>query len=239
MMNSLQTETEPNYNCLDNRVHYPVIIRFFAYLFSYLFHPLFIPLYATYYLVFIHTGYFSGINDKGKLWILLRVTYNMVFFPMVSVLLLKGVGFINSIFLKTQKERIIPYIISNIFFFWMYLVFHNQSEVSTVLTSFVFGFFISSSVALIANVYFKISMHAIGVVGLLGLMLVVLFTNASSPVTLPFIVTLLITGIVCTSRMIASNHTQKDIYGGLLCGIFCQIISAWFILWKFYHLIHD
>ena len=230
MIKSLQTGTEPNYNFLNNSVQYPAIVRFFAYLFSYLFHPLFIPLYATYYLVFIHPDYFSGISDKGKLWILLRVAYNMVFFPMVSVLLLKGVGFINSIFLKTQKERIIPYIISNIFFFWMYLVFHNQSEVSTVLTSFVFGVFISSSVALIVNIYFKISMHAIGVGGLLALMLIILFTNTSSPVTLPFVVTLLIAGMVCTSRMIVSNHTQKDIYGGLLCGIFCQIIGAWFIL---------
>jgi len=145
-------------------------------------------------------------------------------------LLLKGVGFINSIFLKTQKERIIPYIISNIFFFWMYLVFRNQPEVSSLLTAFVLSVFISSSVALMANIYFKISMHAIGMGGLLGLMLIILFTNPSSPFTLPFAVSLLITGIVCTSRMIVGNHSQQDIYLGLLCGIFCQFIGARLIL---------
>jgi len=230
MIDSLQTTQNTDYNLSNTDSRYPGVVRFFAYLFSYIFHPLFIPLYAAYYLVFIHPGYFNGINDQGKLWILLRVAYNMVFFPMISVLLLKGVGFINSIFLKTQKERIIPYIISNIFFFWMYLVFRNQTEVSTILTAFVFSVFVSSSVALMANIYFKISMHAIGVGGLLGLMLVILFTNASSPLTLPFVVSLLIAGIVCTSRMIIGNHSQKDIYLGLLCGIFCQVIGAWFIL---------
>src|SRR6185295_9042544 len=125
--------------------------------------------------------YFNGINEQGKVWILLRVAVNMIFFPLISVLLLKGVGFIDSIFLKTQKERIIPYIISNIFFFWMYLVFRNQSQIPSILTSFVFSVFLSSSVALLANTYFKISMHAIGAGGLLGLMFVILYTNTLSP----------------------------------------------------------
>jgi hypothetical protein len=73
-------------------------------------------------------------------------------------------------------------------------------------------------------------MHAIGVGGLLGLMLVVFFTNTFSPVTLPLVITLLVTGLVCTSRLIVSNHTQKDIYLGLLYGILCQAVGAGFIL---------
>ena len=230
MMNNLQNTTGAGYVLSNGPARHPAIIRLFAHLFSYIFHPLFIPLYVTYYLAFMHPGYFNGISENGKVWVLLRVANNMVFFPAILVLLLKGVGFIDSIFLKTQKERVIPYIASGIFFFWMYLVFRNQSEVPSILTAFIFSVFISSSVALIANIYFKISMHAIGVGGLLGLMLVIFFTNTSSPVTLPLVITLLITGVVCTSRLIVSNHTQKDIYLGLLYGILFQAVGAWFIL---------
>src|SRR5438309_6550343 len=104
----------------------PLIVRLFAHFFSYVFHPLFIPLYATYYLAFIHPGYFIGINPEQKMLILLRVGYNMVFFPAITILLLRGVGFIKSIFLKTQTERTLGYITSQIFFFWMYLIFRNQ-----------------------------------------------------------------------------------------------------------------
>ncbi|MEO6329008.1 MAG: hypothetical protein ABIO55_08755 [Ginsengibacter sp.] len=164
------------------------------------------------------------------MWVILRVAVNMVFFPLISVLLLKAIGFIDSIFLKTRKERIIPYIISNIFFFWMYLVFRNQSEIPLILTAFVFAVFLASSIALLANTYFKISMHAIGVGGLIGILLVILGTNTSSPVTIPFAIAVLLAGIVCTSRMIASNHTQKEVYLGLLWGIICQIISAAIVL---------
>jgi hypothetical protein len=208
----------------------PLALRILANFFSVIFHPLFIPLYATYYLTYVDPYYFNGFGDSAKVWVMIRVIINMVFFPIVSVVLLKAVGFIDSILLKTQKERIIPYVISNIFFFWMFLVFHNQPEIPLILTSFVFSVFLSSSVSLLVNTYLKISMHAIGTGGLLGLMIVILFTNNSSQMVLPLSMALLITGVVCTSRMIVSNHSQKDIYAGLLCGMMCQFLGAAFIL---------
>lgn len=209
--------------------HSPVVI-FFAKVFSYVFHPLFIPLLVTYYLVFVHHSYFAGYGEKAKTWVLIRVGLNMVFFPLLTVFLLKGVGFIESIFLRKPKDRIIPYMASGIFFFWMYLVFRNQEEIPKILTSFTFGVFMASSLALLANIFFKISMHAIGCGGMLALMLVILSTNATSPFALPFMIVILITGVVCTSRLIVSDHTQKDIYMGLLFGAMAQFIAAAYIL---------
>ncbi|HUS01165.1 MAG TPA: hypothetical protein VMY77_05535 [Chitinophagaceae bacterium] len=213
----------------DTYKHSPVV-TFFAKFFSYLFHPLFIPLYVGWYLVFIHHSYFAGFGEQARTWVMLRIVLNMVFFPAITVFLLKGVGFIESIFLKKQKDRIIPYMASGIFFFWMYLVFHNQPEIPKILTAFTFGVFLASSLALLANIYFKISMHAIGCGGMLGLMIVVLYDSATSPFTLPLIIAILITGIVCTSRLIVSDHSQNDIYLGLLVGFICQFISAAFQL---------
>ncbi len=213
-----------------NIYKHPGIIKIFAKIFSYVFHPLFIPLYVAWYLVFIHHSYFTGFGEKAKTWVMLQMTLNMIFFPAVTVLLLKGVGFIDSIFLKKQKDRIIPYMAAGIFFFWMYLVFRNQAEIPQILTAFTFGVFLASSAALIANIYFKISMHAIGCGGMLGLLIVVLNTHPSPPFTLPLMIAIFITGIVCTSRLIVSDHTSKDIYLGLLLGFFCQFISAAFLL---------
>jgi hypothetical protein len=209
--------------------HSPITI-FFAKFISYVFHPLFIPIYVGWYLVYAHHSYFAGFGELAKKWVMLRIALNMVFFPAITVFLLKGVGFIESIFLKKQKDRIIPYMASGIFFFWMYLVFHNQQEIPKIITAFIFGVFLSSSLALLANIYFKISMHAIGCGGMLGLMIVVLYHSATSPFTLPLIIAIFVTGIVCTSRLIVSDHSQKDIYLGLLAGFICQFISAAFLL---------
>lgn len=209
---------------------YPRILIFLAKLFSYVFHPLFIPLYVVWYLVFIHHGYFAGYGEKAKTWVLLRVALNMVFFPALTVLLLKGLGFIDSIFLKKQRDRIVPYMAAGIFFFWMYLVFRNQPDVPRILTAFTFGVFLASSLGLLANIYFKISMHAIGCGGMLGLLIVVLNNNPATPFTLPLMIAVFITGIICTSRLIVSDHTPKDIYGGLFCGFISQLMGAVFLL---------
>ncbi|MEO8412475.1 MAG: hypothetical protein ABI472_02405 [Ginsengibacter sp.] len=208
---------------------YPLALRIPAVFFSYIFHPLFIPVIAAWYLAFIHLGYFTGITPKEKLLILVRVAFNTIFFPAVTVLLLKGLGFIDSIFLKTQRERIIPYVAANIFYFWMYLVFRNQPEVPSILTSFIFGVFLSSSLGLFANSYFKISMHALGVGSLSGLLLVVIFTGSAYSIFLGAMCTFLITGLVSTSRMIVSDHQPFDIYAGIFFGIICQVMSAAFI----------
>jgi hypothetical protein len=202
-----------------------LIIKLLANFFSYLFHPIFIPLYVTWMLAFIHPNYFVGFSTMGKYKILLLVAINAFAFPLITVLLLKGLGFINSIFLRTQKDLIIPYIASMTFFFWTQYVLREQNFVPRILVAFMFGVFISSSAALIANIYYKISMHAIGMGGMLGLFLVVMQQNTML-MTGPLTFVLLTTGIVCTSRMIVSDHQPKEIYTGLMVGLICQFIGA-------------
>lgn len=202
-----------------------LIIKLLANFFSYLFHPIFIPLYVTWMLAFINPNYFVGFSTMGKYKILLLVAINAFAFPLITVLLLKGLGFINSIFLRTQKDRIIPYIASMTFFFWTQYVLREQNFVPRILVAFMFGVFISSSAALIANIYHKISMHAIGMGGMLGLFLVVMQQNTML-MTGPLTFVLLTTGIVCTARMIVSDHQPKEIYTGLMVGLICQFIGA-------------
>lgn len=210
-------------------IHFPIIIKWGAHLFSFVFHPLFIPTIVAYYLIFVQNGYFIGMQADEKGMVVIRVALNTIFFPAITVVLLKAVGFIKTIFLKTQRERIIPYVATNIFYFWMFLVFNSQPEIPRILTSFIFGIFLSSSFALIANIYFKISMHALGMGAFMGLMVIIVFSGFSYVVFLPAMIVFLLTGIVCSSRLIVSNHTPLDIYAGLLFGILCQFIAYTFI----------
>ena len=205
------------------------LVKLFAHLFSYLFHPIFIPLYVVAFLVFVHPSYFSGFSMAAKKQTLLIVFINMVAFPLLAVGLLKGVGFVQSIFLRTQKDRIIPYIACGIFFFWSYLVFRNQPHYPQIITAFLLGVFLASSAALLCNIYFKISMHAIGVGGLIGIFLIVMKSNTML-MTWPLCLAMLIAGIVCTARLIISDHTNKEIYAGLLVGVVSQWVAAGVVL---------
>lgn len=209
----------------ENEVKFPLIVKWLAHFFSFIFHPLFIPVLATWFLAFVQPGYFTGVDPREKILTVIRVGYNTIFYPALTILLLKALGFIKSIFLKTQRERIVPYIATNIFYFWMFLVFKNQPEVPVILTSFIFGIFLTSSAALLANIYFKISMHALGVGSLCGLILIIIFSAFSYSVFLTVMLTFIITGLVCTSRLIVSDHKPFDIYAGLIIGMICQFAA--------------
>jgi len=199
--------------------------RIFANFFSYLFHPVFIPLYVALFLVYIHPTAFAGFSDAGKRQTILIILLNLVFFPLISVLLLRAVGFIQSVYLRTQKDRIIPYIASGIFFFWAYTVFKQQSQYPLILTSFILGIFLASSAALIVNIYFKVSMHAIGMGSLLGVFYIIM-QQRDMLMTWPIAAALLISGLVCSARLLLGSHSSRDIYVGLLVGILTQLIAA-------------
>ncbi len=205
------------------------VVRVFAKVFSYLFHPIFIPVYVFAFLIYLHPILFAGFTPLQKQSTLSIGLLNLVFFPLFSVVLLKALGFISSIYLPTQKDRIIPYIAVGIFYFWGYTVFKQQLEYPRILPSFIFGIFLASSGALIANIYFKISMHATGVGGLMGIFLVLIYTNNLTMIW-PLAVAVLITGIVCSSRLLLHEHDQKEIYTGLALGLLAQFIAAYVTL---------
>jgi hypothetical protein len=91
------------------------------------------------------------------------------------------------------------------------------------------GVFLTTAVALIANIYDKISMHAIGCGGMVGIFIIIMYSNTML-MTWPLSIALLITGIVCTSRLMVSDHTEKEIYMGLAVGLICQFAAAIVIL---------
>jgi len=147
-------------------------------------------------------------------------------FPLVSVLLMKAVGFISSVELKTQRDRIIPYIVCMIYYWWMWYVLHNQSfpREFTILS---FAIFLASIGGLMANISMKVSMHAMAA----GVMMAfVIMLGFSQDISFGIYISLaiLLAGIVCTSRFIASDHTPREIYSGLLIGILTLIIAIKF-----------
>ena len=204
---------------------YPSGWIFIARLVSYLFHPLLVGVYMAAYMIFINPVYYNYVDPREKILSLATVFNNNFVFPVVVVLLLKGLGFIKSIYLETAKERIVPYMASIIFFFWTWYVFYNKPDAPQTMKDMLQGIFYASIIAMTANIYFKISMHAIGMGGLIGMMTMVLFEGMMlSP--LPFVIAVLLTGLVMSSRLIASDHQRGDIAAGFLAGLISQILAA-------------
>ena len=205
----------------------PLVVQLLAKFISYVFHPLFIPLYITYFIIIVRSYQFAGISEWGNLRILLQVFVNCTFLPLASILLLRALNFINSVFLKTQKDRIIPYIICMTFYFWNWYVFKNNHEVKD-LVSMSMAIFNASVFGFLVNISMKVSMHAISA-GVMSTFIALLAFTDSSSFSLYLAITVLLSGIVCTSRLIVSDHSQKEIYYGFLIGVFSQLAAHYFV----------
>jgi hypothetical protein len=194
---------------------------------SYIFHPLFVIAWVVLYLLYRNNLVFIGVADDQKIIVFLRVFSTSIFLPLITVLLLKGLGFIQSIQLRTQKDRIIPYVACITFFFWTFYVSKTLGD-PVELRAFLLCAFIAASASLIINNYMKVSMHAMSAGGLLAFFILLLFANKMDEVV-SLLLAVLITGVICTSRFIASDHKPGEIYIGFIVGVLLQLIS-WFIV---------
>jgi len=150
------------------------------------------------------------------------------FFPAFAVFLLWKLGFSNSIFYVPKKSGLSPYVISMFFYWWMYYLSRNFQDQPIVLKSFFMGIFLATVFGLILNNYLKISLHGMGVGGgATAIVLIAIYYGASMGGLIS--VAILLAGLVCTARFLVSDHTNLEIYSGLIVGIACQLFAYWFV----------
>ena len=216
-MNNAQAEGELSFH---------PAIRTAAKIISYIFHPLFVPVYMGYFFVKV-VRLFPGLNEWHQNLLLIQFFVNYTLLPLVTVLIAKGVGFIDTIYLKTQRDRIIPYIATMIFYFWVWYVFKNQGAPDEVV-QFSLAAFLSICFGAFVNSFFKISMHALSL-GVVVTLLILHSVNSGINYG-PFVsLALFIAGLVCTSRLILKDHHPFDVYTGLAIGSLAQVIAWIFV----------
>jgi hypothetical protein len=200
-------------------------LRLAAQVFSYLLHPLFIPLVVAWLLLYQHPVYSLVVDPPSRLRLIAMIGLVTLFFPAFVVFLLWRLKFISNIYLETQRERIIPLNISIIFYFWAFYVVRNLDVVPPALLQWLMGVFITSSAALFTNIFFKISLHALGFGGLIAFMGWQLATDPHWPRAW-LLAALLLGGMVGTARLIKKAHQPSEVYAGYLAGVICQIAAG-------------
>ncbi len=212
---------------MNNELHVspqPLLARWVANFLSVVVHPLFVPVYITLFLLFIHPLVFTGYTQIAKIKLLITVIVNLTLFPAITVFLCSRLGFISSIKMQTQKERLIPLAATMIFYFWGWYVLKNFNEVPPLFKQFLLGSFITIIAAWIANIYFKISLHGLAMGGMITFVLFTVFAvEGGSAAYLIF--TLLLAGLVCSARLILNAHRPFEVYAGVIIGALAQLLA--------------
>ena len=123
--------TESNVTDVSEEKH-SAPVRWIAHVVSVVFHPLFVPVYITLFVLYLHPLLFAGYIDLMKMRLTATVFVNLTLLPAATVFLCWRLKFISSLYMNSQKERIIPLAAAMIFYFWCWFVLKNNGGIPEV-----------------------------------------------------------------------------------------------------------
>ena len=141
--------------------------------------------------------------------------------------------------MKDKTERIGPLMVTGIAYVWLFLNIRTHDEIPASFSAFILGATIGLFLAFFINNFSKISLHAVGMGGLLMAIINLLiasqraysFINIGPDLSISIhnifllAVTIIIVGAVLSSRLHLKAHQLQDVTGGLLVGIVSQLIA--------------
>jgi hypothetical protein len=201
--------------------------RSVAQFFSYLLHPLFVPAFVAAFILLKHPLYTLLLDEPVRVRLLVMVLINTILFPALIAFLLWRLGFTKGLQLETQRERIFPLVANIIFYFWAWNVARNLENVPVPLIQWLMGIFLCSSAAMFMNIFMKISLHTLGMGGLVAFALLMMINDPFWPGWI-LSLSLVLAGVVGTARLLREAHAPGEVYAGYMAGAICMV-AGWFI----------
>ena len=205
-------------------------MKIIAHLISFLFHPVLVPTYAVLFVIWCNPFKFGYVFKDGHLFtadalfITRTAVLYSILYPLFTLSLMKGLGFVDSYQVKTREERILIYISTIFYFGWTFFVFY-QSSYHEIMSDIMLGSTIALSAALVFTaLYHKISAHAIGMGGLLA---IIFYASSVSvyDISSYIMLAIFLAGIVGTARLLLKAHTPEEVYMGYVVGVASQVAA--------------
>ncbi|HYG50897.1 MAG TPA: hypothetical protein VD905_08330 [Flavobacteriales bacterium] len=197
---------------------------------SILFHPIFMPLF-TLFLIFNADGiinhYFAGRSpytgedQRSRVYLVFFIT--TVLMPAVSFYILKRNKLVSSFAMPHKNERFFPYLTTVVYYAILYYLLQSNNFPLVFKTATLGTIAVVLCVMLI-NFRFKISSHAAGIGGVVGIYAVLIKHSwiLNGVGTLALLVVL--AGLVSTARLSLNAHRAVEVYSGLLLGFLLEFV---------------
>ncbi len=183
---------------------------------SFITHPLLIPTYAFLILLNLNVYFSLLLPFDAKLILVLGIFSVTFMLPSLMILLFLKNSIISSLQMETKQERIYPFITTAVFFYVACFLL-KQLPFLSVFCIFLRGTTFLIILVIIINFFWKISVHMVGIGGMLGT-----FAGLSYRLAMDMdyiiISLILISGIIGYARLKMGAHNSAQIYTGWLTG---------------------
>ncbi len=183
--------------------------------FSWIFHPLFFPLY-TLGILLLRVNLYTELPLYYNLLLTGVVLLSTLLFPLLIIFILYKRKIISSLFLRKREERIYPILCIAAFYYLTYYLLKG------VLISGFFGYYMLGAtllaiVALLINIFHKISLHMISIGAFNGLFFGLMMGFGADFFFL-ILAGLLLSGFLGFARIKTDSHHPAEIYSGFILG---------------------
>jgi len=218
--------------------------RTIAHFFSWIGLPLLMLTYMLLLLLLINPFAFGvrNVSDTQAMVLLLSVFGISFVIPGIGLAVMKPLGLVRSLSMPDKQDRTGPYIISGVFYLWLFKNLLSNGHTPPLYTSIVLGATIGLFLAFFINIFTKVSAHASGVGGLVGALLITAMTWPQSTLGMPIfggtlelsmnlvlVLGMIFAGLVGVSRLALGAHTPIELYIGYATGFFSMML-AWAII---------
>ncbi len=202
-------------------------LRRAAEILSVVFHPIFIPLYGL-IIIYSSNTLHSFLPLQLKRMIFILVMANNVLLPMALATVLYARGAISTFNARDRNERVLLLTFSLVMYsLTAFLLLRMQ--VPGLFRAFFIAIAVVTLITLLITVFYRISLHASGIGGLLAL---VLFMAGLYHIGMVWqTVAVLLTGsAVLSSRIYLEDHTPAEVWSGFFAGVAIMGLTLFLIL---------
>ncbi|GMQ25090.1 hypothetical protein Aoki45_17720 [Algoriphagus sp. oki45] len=201
--------------------------RIIALVITVVFQPLLMPA-LVYGMILFAVPEATSIPEQIKDRIFYLIILSTLLIPMISIIGLRLMGTVKSLHMPEVKDRIIPFLITCIYFFLTTYFLYQKSDLDPILWQGMAVILAAVVVLTLITFVWKMSAHMTGVGGLLALVLVLARSFSNFQPLYPLILVLILSGAIATSRLYLNAHKPLEVYVGFASGF---LVCWWGFSW--------
>ncbi|MDR2954593.1 MAG: phosphatase PAP2 family protein [Prevotella sp.] len=187
-------------------------------------HPLLMGVYGV-ALLFFYTD-FNLIFAGQFIRFISPVFFLTCVVPASGIYFLKKAGLIKDYAVSERYERFLPYL-TTAFSYSLLIYYFYSAKLSIWFIAVLAAPLILIIIAAIITYFWKISVHMIGIGGLIGCTLSVCYNVKGLNPYVLFIILFILAGLLGVSRLALKRHTPGQVYAGFLVGLIISYLCVW------------
>lgn len=188
---------------------------------SVIFHPLLLATYLFSLFAWLYPPALFPITPRSFQGILMLIFLTTFILPAINVYFFKAFGTISALSMPLRRERIAPFLMISLLYGVVTYLLYSKTGLAWQDPFMKFLLIINALVvsAFISTLFIKASIHALSISAFT--VLVILLNNVveNGALFYPMLASLLLCGVIMTSRLYLQVHTPKEVVIGSTIGI--------------------